>query len=257
MQSVVVGLLSQMIDAKSMQRSMLPALLSIASSVDAPDLLLCAGYTFGHHGELARACKAFQRTRTLVIAEDNVAQKKSAGSLCWIYRGKAVRVGNQQMARPFESEAHANRAIGAWGARMRENPRLGLEILWINCGEVFVFKGGVQDVSVRHPGTSASASAVLKKADLIVHPTHTRMARRFVVDRIAAALTIGRVAGLSSRYPKVYVHASNWDADEGQHQNREALHKAFVRGDYVRVEAIDLPPSLASRYLYSLVRIRL
>lgn len=257
MQSLVVGMLSQSVDSRSAQRSMLPALAHIASSSALPDVLLCAGYTFGHRGDLAKACKAFERSKTLVIAEDNVAQEKSAGSLCWIYRGKSVRVGNQQMSRPYESESRADRATRAWDVRMRNNPKRGLEILWINCGEVFVFAGGVRSVSVRHPKTLASVRSVLRKAKLIVHPTHTRMARRFVADRIAAALTAGGVAGLSAQYPKAYAHASNWEADKGQRQNREALHKVFESGDGVEVRAIDLSPSLASRYLYSVARIRI
>lgn len=257
MQSMIVGLLSQAVDSKSTQRSMLPALLNIASAGDAPDILLCAGYTFGSQGELEGACNAFQSLDTLVVAEDNVEQKKRAGSLCWIYRGKSVRVGDQKMAESHEPAAHANSAIEAWNARMHENPRRSVKILWINCGEIFVFYGGKQNVSVRYAGTLAAVRSVLEKADLIVHPSHTRMARRFVADRIAVALTGGHVADLSSRYPKAYVHASNWEVNKGQRQNREALHKAFERGHDVQIKPVNLPQNLADQYLYSHVRIHL
>jgi hypothetical protein len=257
MRRIDVGLLSQGIVAEHTRRSMFPALQHILSLRPAPDVLLCAGYTFGTLRELRQVCSATEHVPTLIVAEANVRGEKRKGSLCWIYRGRAIRVGEQQMFKSSDPQELAHEALRAWRLREAKNPKRDLRILWINCGEIFVFKGGVAEVSIRYEATRDVASDIVNSADIVVHPTHDRMIRRFVVDRIAAALTIGRVIGLKGRYPLAYVHASNWSAHMGQRQNRTALHKAFVNGREIVVHPIRLPSVLSSRFLFSRMGVRL
>jgi len=81
----------------------------------------------------------------------------------------------------------------------------------MNCGELNLLKSNynTEEVTFRFPRLAERFQQIFDWADIIVNPTHTRMARRHVINYKAAAISAGKVGGSESK-PKTFVHVSNY-----------------------------------------------
>ena len=239
MRSLSVGLLSRERSRGKNGRTMWRAVLEVLKRHEDLDLLVCAGFTTSRHEQIEEIVEHSRLSRTLIACElsrsgkkgDTPAKKKRKKSSClyWIYKGKKYLVAGQKFSSSADTLAEAKRAIAAWQDRLDKQPGSLPPILWINCGEIFVFENqkGKQRPALRFKKLKADVKKLLGESAIVINPMHDRMPRPRHNDGIGRKLT--RLVST----PKAYVRVSNWNTTTRRKQKRNItlLHKAYIDGE--------------------------